>query len=181
MAQDQSLAGTAWEVTGFNNGRQAVVSVLAGTSLTAIFNQPPSADRDAVFAAIRERYAQLGVTTMPRLGFNNSFAVLVRGDDAARRQLRTIGDVNRFDGARAGFGYEFLERPDGFPGLRAAYSLRISGQPRTMDLNLIYRALAAGEIVTTGTLTDAWPIAPGETWESDYGDLPVGGLALTIR
>ena len=44
-----------------------------------------------------------------------------------------------------------------------------------------FPALAAGEIITTGTLTDAWPIAPGETWESDYGDLPVGRLALTIR
>ena len=41
--------------------------------------------------------------------------------------------------------------------------------------------LAAGEVVTTGTLTDAWPVAPGEVWTSDYGMLPVRGLALTIR
>ncbi|HET9339760.1 MAG TPA: hydratase [Casimicrobiaceae bacterium] len=44
-----------------------------------------------------------------------------------------------------------------------------------------FPALAAGEIVTTGTLTDAWPVAAGETWTSDYGSLPVRGLSLTIR
>ncbi len=40
--------------------------------------------------------------------------------------------------------------------------------------------LAAGEIVTTGTISDAWPVAPGETWHSDYGELPVAGLTLTF-
>ena len=67
---------------------------------------------------------------------------------------KTIGDLERFTGARAGFGYEFLERPDGLKGLSAAYGLRFAAPPRTMDLNLIYRAVAAKEIdVTAGDAT----------------------------
>ena len=40
--------------------------------------------------------------------------------------------------------------------------------------------LVAGEIVTTGTITDAWPVAPGETWSSDYGALGLQGMTLTL-
>ena len=78
----------------------------------------------------------------------------MRNDDAGRLGLKTIGDLERFTGARAGFGYEFLERPDGLKGLSAAYGLRFAAPPRTMDLNLIYRAVAAKEIdVTAGDAT----------------------------
>jgi osmoprotectant transport system permease protein len=149
-----NLGGTAIAHQALVSGSIDAYVEYSGTALTAIFDLPPSGERDRVFAQIRDRYASLGVTTLPRLGFNNTFAILVRADDARRLGLRTIGDLNRFDGARAGFGYEFLERPDGYQGLRAAYDLRLSGQPRTMDLNLIYRALAAGEIdVTAGDAT----------------------------
>jgi 2-oxo-3-hexenedioate decarboxylase len=40
--------------------------------------------------------------------------------------------------------------------------------------------LAAGELVTTGTLTDAWPVARGQTWSSEYGELPIRGLELAF-
>ena len=63
------------------------------------------------------------MTALPRLGFNNTFAILVRADDAERLGLKTIGDLGKFAGARAGFGYEFLERPDGLKGLSATYNL----------------------------------------------------------
>ena len=43
---------------------------------------------------------------------------------------------------RAGFGYEFLQRADGYPGLARAYGLRFAAPPTAMDLSLIYRALA---------------------------------------
>ena len=126
----------------------------SGTSLTAIFDQPASTDAARVYADIRDRYAAVGVATMPRLGYDNTFAILVRTGDARRLGLRTIGDLARFAGARAGFGYEFLERPDGFAGLSAAYGLGFSSPPKTMDLDLIYRAVAAGEIdVTAGDMT----------------------------
>jgi glycine betaine/choline ABC-type transport system substrate-binding protein len=89
------------------------------------------------------------------LGFNNTFAMLVRTRDAQQRGLASISDLARFAPEwRAGFGYEFLERPDGFAGLARTYGLRFREAPRVMDLNLIYRAVAAGEIdVTAGDST----------------------------
>jgi osmoprotectant transport system permease protein len=149
-----NLGGTAIAHQALVSGGIDAYVEYSGTSLTAIFNRPPSTDSNAVYAEVRDHYAMVGVTALPRLGFNNTFAILVRAEDAARVGLKTIGDLNRFAGARAGFGYEFLERPDGFAGLRAAYGLQLSGQPRTMDLNLIYRAVAAREIdVTAGDAT----------------------------
>jgi osmoprotectant transport system permease protein len=149
-----NLGGTAIAHQALVSGGIDAYVEYSGTSLTAIFDQPASTNAQAVFEQIRERYAALGVAAMPRLGYDNTFAILVRADDAKRLELRTIGDLSRFAGARAGFGYEFLERPDGFTGLASAYGLRFANQPRTMDLNLIYRAVAAGEIdVTAGDMT----------------------------
>lgn len=149
-----NLGGTAIAHQALISGGIDAYVEYSGTSLTAIFDQPASTDARAVFEQIRDRYAAVGITAMPRLGYDNTFAILVRADDAQQRGLRTIGDLARFEGARAGFGYEFLERPDGFKGLAAAYGLHFDGQPRTMDLNLIYRAVAAGEIdVTAGDMT----------------------------
>lgn len=149
-----NLGGTAIAHQALISGGIDAYVEYSGTSLTAIFNRPPSTDSSAVYSEVRDHYAAVGVTALPRLGFNNTFAILVRAEDAERMGLKSIGDLNRFAGARAGFGYEFLERPDGFTGLRAAYGLQLTGQPRTMDLNLIYRAVAAREIdVTAGDAT----------------------------
>jgi osmoprotectant transport system permease protein len=149
-----NLGGTAIAHQALISGGIDAYVEYSGTSLTAIFNLPPSKDPEQVFTQVRDRYAALGVTALPRLGYNNTFAMLVRADDAQRLGLKTIGDLNKFEGVRAGFGYEFLERPDGFPGLAAAYGLHLSGQPRTMDLNLIYRAVASKEVdVTAGDAT----------------------------
>ncbi|HWI20676.1 MAG TPA: ABC transporter permease/substrate-binding protein [Vicinamibacterales bacterium] len=149
-----NLGGTAIAHQALVSGGIDAYVEYSGTSLTAIFDQPASTDAAAVFTTIRDRYAALGIAALPRLGYNNTFAILVRAADADRLGLKTIGDLNKFDGARAGFGYEFLERPDGFTGLASAYGLRFAGQPRTMDLNLIYRAVAASEIdVTAGDMT----------------------------
>ena len=149
-----NLGGTAIAHQALVSGGIDAYVEYSGTSLTAIFDLPPSTDATAVYQQVRDRYAALGVTTLPRLGYDNTFAILVRAEDAERLGLKTIGDLNKFAGARAGFGYEFLERPDGFKGLSAAYGLTLTGQPRTMDLNLIYRAVAAREIdVTAGDAT----------------------------
>ena len=162
-----------------------------GTALTAIFNDPPSTDAAAVFARVRDRYAALGLTLLPRLGFNNTFAILVRGDDARRHGLKTVSDLanSKSRAWKAGFGYEFLERPDGFTGLSAAYGLRLAEAPRVMDLNLIYRALAAGEIdVTAGDATSGLIDALGLVVLDDdrryfpvYDAAPVARAALLLK
>jgi len=118
-----------------------------GTALTAIFHQPVINDPQAVFATVRDLYARTGRALLPALGFNNTFAILVRGEDARARGLKTIDDVAREAPRwRAGFGYEFLERPDGYPGLAAAYGLHFAETPHVMDLSLSYRALASRQV-----------------------------------
>jgi len=150
-----NLGGTTIAHQALVAGDIDVYVEYSGTALTAIFSEPPSSDSAAVIERLRARYAPLGISVLPRLGFNNTFAILTRGAFAAEQRLSTISDLARLaPRLKAGFGYEFLERPDGFAGLAAAYGLQFAEAPRVMDLNLIYRAVAAGEIdVTAGDAT----------------------------
>jgi glycine betaine/choline ABC-type transport system substrate-binding protein len=108
-----------------------------------------------VYDTVRRAYAASGRTLLPPLGFNNTFAILVRGEDPKTAGVKTIDDLARIaPNLTAGFGYEFLERPDGFRGLAQAYQLRFAGPPRVMDLTLTYRALAARQVdVVAGDAT----------------------------
>jgi glycine betaine/choline ABC-type transport system substrate-binding protein len=142
-----NLGGTLICDRALLNGDVDLYVEYTGTALTAVFNQPVQTDSSAVFALVRDLYARSGRTLMPPLGFNNTFAVLVRGGDARDLHLQTIEDVAPLAPTwRAGFGYEFLERPDGFPGLARTYGLHFAAPPRVMDLTLTYRALAAGQV-----------------------------------
>jgi glycine betaine/choline ABC-type transport system substrate-binding protein len=116
----------------------------SGTALTAVFKQPVNRNPPEVMDIVRRMYADAGVTALQPLGFDNTFAILVRGRDARARGLSQLAAVA--PEWRAAFGYEFLERADGYPGLAAAYGLRFRDPPRVMDLTLIYRALAQGEV-----------------------------------
>jgi osmoprotectant transport system permease protein len=119
----------------------------SGTAQTAIFHEPVDTDSRSVFNAVRKRYAGAGLTLLDPLGFENTFAILVRGEDSRRLGLRTISDVAGHSAAwRAGFGYEFLQRQDGYPGLARTYGLRFAAPPKAMDLSLIYRALAERQV-----------------------------------
>jgi osmoprotectant transport system substrate-binding protein len=136
-----------------------------GTALTAILKQPlpPVGLRDeaAVFQRVSELYAsKYRVKVEPGLGFQNTFAMVVRGDDARRLGLKTISDAVKSapdptKGWRLGVGYEFQSRPDGLSGLVATYGLKFDGAPRTMDLGLLYRALGSGQVdMVAGNSTD---------------------------
>ncbi|MEP6918648.1 MAG: glycine betaine ABC transporter substrate-binding protein, partial [Acidobacteriota bacterium] len=119
----------------------------SGTAQTAIFHQPVDTDSRRVFENVRRQYASAGLTLFDPLGFENTFAILVRGDVAAPLGLKTISDaVPHARQWRAGFGYEFLQRADGFPGLARAYGLQFAAPPTAMDLSLIYRALAERQV-----------------------------------
>jgi len=115
-----------------------------GTALTAILQLPPSSDSEAVFRTVQEAYrARFGLEWLPPLGFNNTFAIIIRGEDADRLRVKTISQLAAHAPRwRAAFGYEFLERADGFPGLSRTYGLRFAEAPRVMDLALTYQALA---------------------------------------
>ena len=87
------------------------------------------------------------VTVGPPLGFENTFAMVIRGDDAQRLHLTTLSQAAQYTPQwKLGVGYEFEQRPDGLPGLSAAYGLKFNGAPRTMDLGLLYRALSAHQV-----------------------------------
>lgn len=142
-----NLGGTLICDRALLNGDVDVYVEYTGTALTAIFQQPMARDPGTVLETVRGLYARSGRAVLEPLGFNNTFAILVRGRDARERRLRTIDDAAREAGGwRAGFGYEFLERPDGFPGLSKTYGLRFLEPPRVMDLTLTYRALASGQV-----------------------------------
>ncbi len=128
-----------------------------GTALTAILKQPLDRDAAKVDATVTRLYAQrYQVRVGPGLGFEDTFAMVVRGGDARRLRLHTISDVTRHpEVARLGVGYEFAERPDGLRGLSAAYGLHFSGDPRTMELGLLYRSLAVKQVdIVAGNSTD---------------------------
>jgi glycine betaine/choline ABC-type transport system substrate-binding protein len=128
-----------------------------GTALTAVLKDPPQADASAVLRSVQEKYrARFNVEVMPALGFNNTFAMIVRGDDAEKLHLRSISDIAPYTPKwRAGFGYEFMERPDGYRGWVAAYGLHFAGEPRILDLGLLYRALAEKQVdIVAGNSTD---------------------------
>ena len=118
-----------------------------GTALTAVFHQPIDTNPAAVYETVRLQYSRTGRTLLPPLGFNNTFAILVRGEDARTKRMKTIDDlVAQAPRWRAGFGYEFVGRPDGYPGLASTYGLRFPQPPVVMDLTLSYRALAAKQV-----------------------------------
>jgi len=128
-----------------------------GTAFTAILKQPPISNPDSVYRYVAAVYARdFKLRWTAPLGFNNTFAVLVRRADAERYGLRSIADLARVAPRwKAGFGYEFLERADGFTGLAKVYGLTFPRPPTAMDLGLTYRALADRRVdVIAGNSTD---------------------------
>jgi osmoprotectant transport system substrate-binding protein len=131
-----------------------------GTALTAILKQPLDRDPATVLSTVRTLYQQrYQITVAPPLGFSNSFAMVIRGDDAQRLHLTTLSQAAQFTPQmRLGVGYEFEQRPDGLPGLSAAYDLHFAGPPRTMDLGLLYRALNNHQVDMIAANTTDGPI-----------------------
>src|ERR1700731_198450 len=128
-----------------------------GTALTAVLNESPSPDSHDVYQRVQQGYAQrFNLEVTEPLGFENTFAMVVRGEDAQRLHLRNTTDlVPHAPNMRAGFGYEFLERPDGFRGWSQLYGLQFAVPPSVMDLGLIYRALVDRKVdIVAGNSTD---------------------------
>lgn len=133
-----------------------------GTALTAILKQPVEKDRTKALQTVQRLYRQrYGVDVGESLGFENTFAMIVRGDDAARLHVTTLSQAAAVAPQwKLGVGYEFEERPDGLHGLEAAYGLKFDGAPRTMDLGLLYRAIGQRQVdIIAGNSTDG-PIQP---------------------
>ena len=128
-----------------------------GTALTAVLNESPLRDSNAVYHRVKQLYSdRFHLEVTEPLGFENTFAMVIRGDDAQKFHLQKISDLAPIARKwRAGVGYEFLERSDGFPGLTQNYGLHFAESPKVMDLGLIYRALVDHQVdIVAGNSTD---------------------------
>jgi osmoprotectant transport system substrate-binding protein len=151
------LAGSYICQQALLSGRIDTYVEYTGTALAAILKEPIEQDPSAVFARVQRDYKQrFNFDVMPSLGFNNTFALVIRGYDARRMHLKTISDAVPYAAEwRAGFGYEFMERPDGYEGLARVYGLHFAQTPRILDLGLLYRALLERQVdIVAGNSTD---------------------------
>jgi osmoprotectant transport system substrate-binding protein len=128
-----------------------------GTALAAVLKEPPGGNAEKVYNRVKRDYARrYHLAVMRPLGFNNSFAIVIRGEDARRLHLSDISQAAPYAAHwRAAFGYEFMDRPDGYDGLVRAYGLKFAAPPESMDLGLIYRALVSKQVdLIAGNTTD---------------------------
>jgi len=152
-----NLGGTLLCQKALESGQLDLYVEYSGTALTAVLNESPSGDSTAIYQRVKQGYAdRFNLEVTEPLGFENTFAMVVRGADAQQFHLRTISDIIPLAPQwRVGVGYEFLERPDGYQGFTQRYNLHFAAQPSVMDLGLIYRALVDKKVdIVAGNSTD---------------------------
>jgi osmoprotectant transport system substrate-binding protein len=147
------LAGSYICQQALVSGRIDAYVEYTGTALTAILKQklpdePSERNPQAVLSVVRQLYAsRYHIAVAEPLGFENTFAMVIRGDEARRLHLTDLSQAVPYTPQwRLGVGYEFEQRPDGLPGLSDAYGFKFASAPRTMDLGLLYRALNAHQV-----------------------------------
>jgi osmoprotectant transport system permease protein len=185
-----NLGGTFIADRAIQTGDIDLYVEYSGTALTAVFKQPIQRDPRVVLDQVRQLYAETGRSMLAPLGFSNTFAILVRTSDARERGLSRLSELAAHAPRwRAAFGYEFLERPDGYSGLAATYGLRFLEPPRVMDLTLIYRALAERQVdVIAGDATaglidalDLTMLEDDRRYFPPYDAVPVVHSATLLR
>ena len=142
-----NLGGTLLVHEALVRGSIDLYPEYTGTALTAVLKQPPATDPAAVLSDVRAAYeSRWKLTWFSPLGFNNTFAMMIRGDMARTDHLETLSEAAKARAWTLGVGAEFEQRADGLPGLKKAYGLNVDGQPVTMDLGLLYAALDSRKV-----------------------------------
>lgn len=148
-----NLGGTLLAHQALVQGGLDLYPEYTGTALTSILKLPPPSGMAPadVFAKVKDEYQRrFNIEWLDPLGFNNTFAMVIRGDDARRHKIESLSDAAQNtpskDGWRLGVGYEFQQRADGLPGLLKTYKLPLKGSPKTMDLGLLYKALEEKQV-----------------------------------
>ncbi|OLP16012.1 ABC transporter substrate-binding protein [Leptolyngbya sp. 'hensonii'] len=152
-----NLGGTLICHQGIRAGAIDLYVEYTGTALTAVLNQAPLTNPKQVYQQVKQAYAdQFALEITAPLGFNNTFAMIVRGEDARKFQIQTLSQAARYSSQwRLGVGPEFSDRPDGLPGLIKSYNLTFAAAPRVMDLGLLYQALTEKQVdMVAGNATD---------------------------
>lgn len=181
------LAGTYICQQALLAGRIDTYVEYTGTALSAVLKESfhRGADHGSVYETVKREYnRRFGLEVLAPLGFNNSFAMVVRSEDAHALGLKTLSDLGTYAPQwRMGIGYEFLERPDGYQGLVATYNLHFKEAPRVMDLGLLYRALQNRQVdIVAGSNTDGLIRALGlVVLEDDRGYFPPYDAVPIVR
>jgi len=180
-----NLGGTMLAHQALTRGDIDLYPEYTGTALTTILKLPPTNDPAAAIALVRGEYqARFGVEWMEPLGFNNTFAMVIRGEDAQKNKIATLSDAARYPpGWNLGVGYEFQQRPDGLAGLLKTYNLPIQESPKTMDLGLLYKALEQGQVsMVAGNATDGQlSVLNAVVLQDDKRYFPPYDCALAVR
>ena len=128
-----------------------------GTAFTAILQQKVITDPQIVYQRVKQAYAdKFNLAVLDSLGFENTFAIVIRGEDAQKYNLKTISEAAKYTPQwQAGFGHEFLAREDGYPGLAKTYNLQFARSPKGMEIGLMYKALSTKQVdLVAGNSTD---------------------------
>jgi osmoprotectant transport system substrate-binding protein len=180
-----NLGGTMLAHQALVRGEIDLYPEYTGTALTTILKLPPAHDPAVAMALVRAEYqARFGVEWMDSLGFNNTFAMVIRGEDARKSKIATLSDAARYSpGWNLGVGYEFQQRPDGLAGLLKTYNLPIHGSPKTMDLGLLYKALEQREVsmVAANTTDGQLSVLDVLVLRDDKQYFPPYDCALAVR
>jgi glycine betaine/choline ABC-type transport system substrate-binding protein len=179
-----NLGGTLLAHEALKGGSIDLYPEYTGTALTAVLKQAAVRDAKAALDRVREGYQPWGLEWLPPLGFNNSFAMVVRAGSAREQGLRTLSDAARRPGPwRLGVGYEFTQRPDGLSGLVQSYGLRVARDPVAMDLGLLYPALQAKTIeMAAANATDGMLARPEfVVLDDDRHYFPPYECAIVVR
>lgn len=178
------LAGTQVCFEALRSGAVDVYPEYTGTGLVSILGEPPQGGRAATLARVRRAFAERwDLVWLAPLGFENAFEVAVRGPLARQEGLRTISDlVPVAPRLAAAFGHEFVDRPDGLPGLERTYGLRFA-RVRPMQHALKYAAAAAGEVAALDVYTTDGRLAVEDlvVLEDDRGFFPPYEAAPLVR
>ena len=142
-----NLGGTFIAHEAVKAGKIAGYVEYTGTSFTTILKEKPISDPESVYEKVKEYYDQkLKLAVMKPLGFENTFAMIIRGEDAKKWQIKSLSEAGKYTPQiKAGFGYEFLERADGYPGLSKTYNLKFANI-KQMELGLMYQALKEKQV-----------------------------------
>jgi osmoprotectant transport system substrate-binding protein len=152
-----NLGGTLLVHKAMQAGQVDLYVEYTGTALNAVLNESPTGDSSAVYQRVKQLYGQrFNFEVTEPLGFENTFAMVIRGEDAQQIHLQRMSDlVPVAPKWRVGVGFEFLERSDGFRGWSERYGLHFAQQASVMDLGLIYRALQDHKVdIVAGNSTD---------------------------
>lgn len=128
-----------------------------GTAFTAILEQKVITDPQVVYQRVKQAYTdKFNLAVLDSLGFENTYAIVIRGEDAKNYNLTTISEAAKYTPQwQAGFNYEFLVREDGYPGLAKTYGLEFARSPKEMEIGLMYKALSAKQVdLVAGNSTD---------------------------